>query len=248
MSLTASPATIAPDGTSTLTWTSNGTYCGALSDWPGAGTAGPSGSVVTPYLVASVTYTLACFDATASVQASVTVTVAVPLPVLSVQLAIDPVTVAGDGHSFATLTVTPSSSIAGDPVTCSPANGSPIGPFNSFQIGPQIVTATCTDPAGASASASITLTVTAPAAAPSDTFTGVLSGNVETLTWDTYASQSCEVQEANDNTGAVSTLTPGGTVSGSASSGFLSSGAEYTFTLTCNGVPDPAVPTITVSP
>jgi hypothetical protein len=249
ITLTASPATIAPGGTATLTWTSSADYCSGILNLPGP--LPPSGSLVTDYLTASMTYTLACFVSGADSEATVTVTVAVPVPTLSVQLAIDPVTVADDAQGvpgYAVLTVTAVSSLAGDVVTCTPPNGAPIGPFDALQDGPQVIAVNCTSVAGGAGQASITLTVVPAAAPPVDTFTGALSGGIETLTWDTFQGQACAVSQANDDTGTVLTLTPGGTSSGSAVSGFLSSGVAYTFTLECAGVADAGVATITVSP
>jgi len=150
--------------------------------------------------------------------------------------------------------------LAGDAFVCldqdsnalNPAIGWSTAPWPGAADGPHVYTLDCRDGYGASASASITLNVVPPLANPNvDTFTGVLNGGIFTATWQTYSVQGaggCSVQQANAS-GLLSTLNPGGTPSGSASSGFLSpSGDPYEFTLICSGAPDAGVPVIVVSP
>ena len=117
--------------------------------------------------------------------------------------------------------------------------------------GPAVLAVSCQDTYGQSTSASIVLEVIAPGGPTQpDTFAGVLSGNIFAGTWTTYSVQGaggCSIQQANAS-GLLVTLNPGGTPSGSASSGFLSpSGDPYTFSLICSGAPA-NVPGITVSP
>jgi hypothetical protein len=158
---------------------------------------------------------------------------------------------------LATIATTPVSSFGADSFFCSmspstqiqsPAEPFGLGPFPSSQDGPVVATVICTDVYNQTASASVTLTVIPPSGPPSDTFTGSLSGNVETLTWDTYGSDGCYVEQFNTN-GVEVTLSPGGGTSGTAPSGFLSPSYEpYNFVLYCGGAPDTNVPSITVNP
>lgn len=187
-------------------------------------------------------------------------------PTIGVSLGINPTTVVDSSRGcpdpagnpcVAVLTITPTSSLQGDSILCyvngseQPVNwalGWSTSPYPAAQDGPQVISVACHDPYDGAAAASITLMVIPPSGPPADTFTGSLAGNVETVTWATYGTDGCYVEQFNTN-GVEATLQPGGGTSGTATSGFLSPSYEpFQFVLYCGGVPDTNVPTITVSP
>lgn len=78
VSLTASPASVAYDTTTTLTWTSSGaSSCSASGDW--SGSKALSGSEVTAKIKTGKTYTLTCTGAGGSTASTATVSVNAPV-------------------------------------------------------------------------------------------------------------------------------------------------------------------------
>lgn len=194
-------------------------------------------------------------------------------PAVSLTLSLSPVSVADDSQGcpppnpaqscVASVNTQVTSSLAGDGVLCYAPPGQTytdgwlpgsygLGPYPPQQDGPVVVVIDCMDTYEVVATASITLEVVPPLANPvGDTFTGVTNAGVFTGTWSTTSAQGaggCSIQIANDQ-GVTQILTPGGTPSGGASSGFLpSSGDPWTATLICSGSPDVGVPSITINP
>ena len=304
VTLISSSTSLTAGESATLSWNSAGAlgYCQGAAGWPGPSQVDQSGSVNTPDLEQTTTYTLICSNDAGNGIASITITVAAsvpptngcpvgttapplnclcpgadldadngscivpaPLPTFTIALGASASTIVDSAGCPADANGTPCKSTLtvsdslGDASIdwCSMNGGTPqyasvawiVGPFASD--GPQTFNFSCSGPFNLTASASVTLQVKAPVVPEPDVLMGAYSGNVETLTWTTYSAQGasgCSVRQS-DNFGDQVTLSPGGTPSGSASSGFLSPSFEpYTFTLVCAGEPDAGVPTITVSP
>lgn len=123
-----------------------------------------------------------------------------------------------------------------------------VGPYAT--TGPVVFAFSCTDRFGDVATGSITVNVIVPYFPPPDTFS-VAGSNPYVFTWNTSSADGqggCSVELVNIN-GVETTLVPGGTPSGSASTATLSPAySPYSATLWCSGVPDPGVPSIGVSP
>jgi hypothetical protein len=115
VNLTASPATVASGGTSTLNWTTSGatacTASGGLSGW--AGTKPLSGSANVGPFTANSTFTLSCTGPGGTTQGSATVSLTAA-PTLT--LTADPTSVASGGKSTLTWTSTGSTG-------CTASNG-----------------------------------------------------------------------------------------------------------------------------
>lgn len=188
-------------------------------------------------------------------------------PVLSLTLSINPTTVADNRAGCpdptgltctATISLAVSSSLpttGTGTIICTDQNGNlilnPAGfstvPFPSQQDGPHVYTVTCVQ-YQVPVSASITLTVVPPSAPPPPIFTCALNGGAVTCTWNVYGAGGCDVELFNTN-GVEWTLTPGGTASGSATSGFLSPAYDpWTANLYCDGLPEAGVPSLSFSP
>jgi hypothetical protein len=100
VSFSANPASVAYNGSSTLTWSSsNATSCTASGAW--SGTKATSGSETRGSLTASSTFILTCTGAGGSAGQSVTVTVD-PAPLPTVTLTANPTSVAMNGSSMLT--------------------------------------------------------------------------------------------------------------------------------------------------
>ena len=78
LTLSASPAAVAYNASSTLTWSSsNATTCAASGAW--SGLKAPSGAATLPALTTTAAYTLTCTGAGGSASQSATITVAPPI-------------------------------------------------------------------------------------------------------------------------------------------------------------------------
>jgi hypothetical protein len=185
---------------------------------------------------------------------------------LTVSANVDPTTVVDNSAGSwvtapqtSTLSMAVTSTLPGDTVLCT-VNGAgtpmppapvTVGPFVPSQDGSGVVyNVSCSDPWTTASAPPVTLAVIAPSQPPPpDTFTSFANGDgTYTFNWYSYGSQGCSVQQA-DNSGNLTTLVPGGTTSGSATTAVLTNPSiTYTFTLICGGVPDPTVQPITVTP
>ena len=156
LAFSASPGTVASNGSSMLTWTStNATSCAASGGW--SGSKATSGSESTGALTATTTYTLQCDGAGASVTRSATVTVsATPAP--TVTLTANPNSVSSGGASILTWSST-------DATTCTATGGwTGAKPTNGSQSTGALTastsfTLTCSG-AGGSTGRTVTVTVT----------------------------------------------------------------------------------------
>ena len=224
VSVTASPASVAYNGSSTLTWSSlNATSCTAAGAW--SGSRATSGSEVRGPLTSTSTFILTCTGPGGSAGQSVTVAVDPP-PAPTATLTANPTNVAMNGS--ATLTWTSSNatgcSASGAWSGTKAVNGSQsVGPLTQNST----FTLTCTGPGG-SANRSVSVTVD-PAALPTVTLTAnpttVNSGGSSVLTWTSSNATSCTAGGAWSGAKALS---------GSQSVGPLTQ--DSTFTLTCTGI------------
>ncbi len=223
VSVTASPASVAYNGSSTLTWSSlNATSCTAAGAW--SGSRATSGSEVRGPLTSTSTFILTCTGPGGSAGQSVTVAVDPP-PAPTATLTANPTNVAMNGS--ATLTWTSSNatgcSASGAWSGTKAVNGSQsVGPLTQNST----FTLTCTGPGG-SANRSVSVTVD-PAALPTVTLTAnpttVNSGGSSVLTWTSSNATSCTAGGAWSGAKGLS---------GSQSVGPLTQ--DSTFTLTCTG-------------
>lgn len=107
----ASPATVAYNASSTLTWSAaNIVSCTASDAWSGSKTS--SGSQTLGALTSTATYTLTCSGAGGSIAKSVTVTVGAP-PAPTVTLSANPASVAYNGSTTVTWSSTAAISCTG---------------------------------------------------------------------------------------------------------------------------------------
>jgi len=185
-SLSAAPTTIAPGGSSTLTWSStNATVCTASGGW--SGSLAKSGSRSVGPLASNTTYSLSCSGpGGASAPASATVSI---VPVAT--LAANPTNVSSGGSSRLTWSSTNATSCAasgGWTGSLATSGSQSVGPLSSSAT----YALTCTGAGGTSAPASATVTVNAP---PTATLTAspalVASGGSATLTWSSTNATSC---------------------------------------------------------
>src|ERR1700733_2150822 len=177
---------------------------------------------------------------------------------LTLSLNVDPTTVTDDSAGVtpsteATVTWSIGSSVPGDSFVCIWTGSNPtsfiysptsVGPFPTAQDGSVVIGVTCSDAYGSAVSQTVSLAVVPPPAAPADQFTSFENANASfTLTWFSYLpAAECNVYDAN----AGAFLTGGGTASGSETTNPLYQPNVYT--LYCNGVPDPTVQPIEVTP
>lgn len=227
VTISASPASVAYNGSSTLTWSStNATACTASGAW-NVPTA-TSGSQVLNLLTATSNYTLTCSGAGGSVNQTVTITVAPPPPVPTVTLSASSLSVAYNGSSTLTWSST-------DATACSASGG---WSGNKTMAGTQLFspltstatyTLSCSNVSG-SASKVVTVTVgPAPVSMPTVTLSAsptiVSNGGSTTLTWSSTNATTCTATVDWSGSKAV----PSGTQ-------VLSNlTANKSYTLTCTG-------------
>jgi len=224
VTLSASPTTVAYNGSSTLSWSAtNASSCTASGAWSGAkSTSGSQGSGA---LTATSSFTLTCTGpggtAAQTVQVSVT-----PPPVPTISLTANPTSVASGGTTTLTWSTTGASACTasggwtGSKATSGTAASGALSATTSFGL-------TCTGPGG-SAERTVTVNVIPPtptltlAASPAS----VTQGGSSQLTWSSSNATSCTA--TGDWSGARA-------VSGSESTGVLGSVKTYAYTLTCSG-------------
>ena len=227
VTLSANPSSMAPGGTSTLSWNStNAASCTASGAWSGARTT--VGSEGTGALAATSVYTLTCDGAGGSATQSVTVTVAAPDPPPAVTLSASPAVVTTGGSSTLTWSATNATSCVASDAWTGPRSVSgseSTGPLSGTT--PYTYTLSCTG-AGGTTSRSVTVTVAATVPPPTVTLsanpTSVASGGTSILNWSSTHATSCTAS------GAWSGAKP---TSGSQTTASLTS--SRTYTLTCTG-------------
>lgn len=155
ITLSASPATVAYNASSTLRWSAtNATSCTASGAWAGSRTT--SGSSVLDSLTSSGTYTLTCVGAGGSATQSTAITV-LPAPVPAVTFSANPLTVSYNGA--ATLTWSTENAVLCTGSGAWSGNKTTSGSLNlSGLTGSQTYTLSCSGPGG-SASKTVTITV-----------------------------------------------------------------------------------------
>jgi hypothetical protein len=222
VTLSADPATVSLQGSTTLQWSaSNAASCTASGGW--SGTRGLSGSETVGPLAATTTFVLTCTGPGGSASQSASVVVANGSPAPTVSISASPASIAaGESTSLAwqSTNATGCEASGGWSGTKATSGNESVGPVQTSSV----YSLSCTGPGGsASASASVSV-----AAAPTLTLQAnpatVSAGQSATLTWTTTGAASCVA--SGDWAG---NLAP----SGSRSTGALS--ATSTFVLACSG-------------
>jgi plastocyanin len=189
--ISATPSSLQPGGTTTLTWSSsNATACSASGAWTGAKAV--SGSETSASLAATSSFTLACSGAGGTATQSVTVTVVAPVPVLVFSAAPASVT-AGQATTLTwsstnATTCTASGAWSGSRATSGSATSDPLTASSAFVLN-------CAGPGG---SVQQTVNVSVQAAlppAPTLQFSAapltVAPGATSTLTWSSSNATNC---------------------------------------------------------
>jgi hypothetical protein len=178
---------------------------------------------------------------------------------LVLTLNVDPQTVTDSSlgvtaSTEAVVTWSISSSVPNDSFTCYWGGSDPnprsfifsptsVGPYPA-QDGTVSISVTCVDTYGANVTQTVSLAVVPPMAPPGDQFTSFANPDGSyTFRWFSYLpAAECSVYDGNSGM----FLVPGGTASGSSTTNTLY--VADVFTLWCNGVADPSVSPISVSP
>jgi hypothetical protein len=162
VSLTASPSSVAYDGSSTLSWsTSDATSCSASGDW--SGSRSTSGSQAVGNLTSNKTYTLSCSGPGGSRTRSATVTVGAPASP-TVSLTASPSSVAHSGSTTLNWSATNATSCSASGAWSGGKGTSGNQTVNSLTA-TSTFTLSCTG-VGGSASDSAVVTVAPPDAIP----------------------------------------------------------------------------------
>jgi hypothetical protein len=191
VSLSANPASVAYNGSSTLNWSStNAISCTASGSW--SGSKATSGNETRNSLATTSTFILTCIGAGGSSSRSVTVSVA-PAPTPTVSLSANPLSVSYNGSSTLSWSSTNATSCtasgawSGSKATSGSQTRSSLTTTSTFTL-------TCTG-AGGSIGQSVTVTVDPPPL-PTVTLTAnpttVPMNGFTTLTWSTSDATSCE--------------------------------------------------------
>jgi hypothetical protein len=239
VSLSAALTSISSGASTTLTWSSaNATSCTATGG-TFAGAKGTSGSQSTGALTATTTYSLTCTGAGGtSTVAAATITIA-PVPTATLSATSTSIS------SGASTTLTWSSTNA---VSCTATGGTfagakAIGGSQSTGILTANTTYTlkCTGTGGTSTQATATVTILGlPTASLSANPTAVVSGAASTLNWSSTNATSC--------TATGGTFAGAKGVSGSQTTGPLTSSTSYSLTCTgTGGSSAPAAATVTIA-
>ncbi len=237
VSLSVSPSTVVSGSSATLTWSStDATSCTASGSW--SGSKATSGTEPTAALSAAATYVLNCTGPGGTAKQSVSVTVTTPASV-TVDLLASPVTVASGASSMLNWSAANASS-------CTASGGWTGSKSVSGSTSTGSLTATKTytlNCSGTGGSASDSVTVTVDAAPPTLNFTAspasVASGGSATLTWSATNATSCTASGAW--TGSKS-------VSGTASTGALTTAKTYTLACTGSGGTASQAVTVAINP
>jgi uncharacterized protein (TIGR03382 family) len=222
VALSADPATVSLQGSTTLQWTAtNAASCTASGGW--SGTRGLSGSETVGPLAATTTFVLTCTGPGGSASRTVSVAVANGSPAPTVSISASPPSIAaGESTSLAwqSTNATGCEASGGWSGAKATDGNETVGPVQASTV----YTLSCTGPGG-SATAATSVSV---AAAPTLTLQAnpatVGAGQSATLTWTTTGANSCIA--SGDWAGNLAT-------SGSQSTGALN--ATSTFVLACSG-------------
>ncbi|KAA3626088.1 MAG: fibronectin type III domain-containing protein [Proteobacteria bacterium] len=233
----AAPASVAPNGSTTLSWSSvNSTSCSATGNW--SGSKATSGSESITSISSDSTYTLTCTGDGGTTSESITVTVVVPAtPTLT--LSANPATVAFGANSSLTWSTsnasgcTASGAWSGSKNTSGSASVGPLTADSTFTL-------TCTG-AGGQISRSATIDVGAP---PPASPTLSLSANPTSVAYQGSTSVSWTSSNVTSCTafGAWS-----GSKSASGNQSFSALTSDRTFTLSCTGAGGSITRSVTVA-
>jgi len=201
-SLSASATSIAPGGSTTLTW--NVTNATTASISPGIGVVPLTGSKqVTP--TATTTYVITASGAGGSATANVTVTVSQPQPgpAPTVKLSANPTTITAGQFTTLTWTTTNATSVSLSPTV--PSEDSQPLPLNgNTTVVPKSTTTYTMTATGSGGSATATVTVTVNQPAPTIKFSAspdtIITGQKSTLSWTTTNATSLTI---DNNIGTV---------------------------------------------
>jgi trimeric autotransporter adhesin len=230
ITFSASPTTVEPGGTSTLTWSSTGaTSCSGSGGWSGSKAVAGGSSAVT--LTATTTFVLSCTGAGGTATQSVTVTVEAPQPTLTFTGTPTSITPPSSATLNWTATNATSCTASGGWSSSKPLTGSQtVTPTSTTTY-----TLTCNGGAGTTPVVrSVTIEVLA---APTLSFTAspasIPRGSSSTLTWATSNADSCSAPWTSI------TLANGSEV--------VSPVGTTTYTLTCTGGGGTVSRTVTVT-
>jgi hypothetical protein len=241
VTLTATPASVASGGASTLAWSStNASSCTATGGWSGA--KSPSGSEVRSGLTATTTYTLSCSGAGGTAAQSVTVNVTPATPPPTLALSASPTAILQGGSSTLSWSSSNASSCSasGDWTGTKATNGSEsTGQLTAVRN--YTYSLSCTG-AGGSTTQSATVAVGA-VPAPTVTISAnpaqIASGGTSNLSWSSSNAQTCAA--SGGWTGARGT-------SGTFTTPALTQTTGYTLTCTGLGGTGSGSTTVTVTP
>ncbi|KXJ98664.1 MAG: hypothetical protein UZ19_OD1000644 [Parcubacteria bacterium OLB19] len=227
LTFTASPTTVTPGSASTLTWSAtNVTTCIASGDWSGSKATGGSQSTGALSTVKTYTYTLRCIAPGGDITRSVTVSVSSVALAPTLTFTASPTTVTPGGASTLTWSSTNvTTCIASGDWSGSKATGGSQSTGALFSS--KTYSLTCTG-AGGSVNRSVTINVGTVTPAPTLIFTAspttVSSGGSSMLNWSATNVTTCIA--SGDWTGSKA-------LSGSQSTGVLTTVKTYTYTLRC---------------
>lgn len=224
VTITASPTSVAAQGTSTLTWSSSDAdSCTASGGW--SGSRALSGSQLVGPLANTATFTLTCTNSSGgSTSRSATVQVASSVPAPTVGLSANPTSIPAGGSSTLSWTTSDATSCAasgGWSGSKSVPNGTQsVGPINASTT----YTLSCTGAGGTNQQSVTVGLVAAPTLSFSAAPTSVTAGSRSTLTWSAQNASSCVASGA---------WAGSKTSSGSEQTAVLN--ASATFNLECTG-------------
>jgi trimeric autotransporter adhesin len=235
VSFSASPSTVKSGSAVTLAWSANNvTACTAGGAW--SGSKAVSGTQSTSTLTANATYSLTCTGSGGSATQAATVSITSAAPAPTVTFTANPSTVAS-GHS-STLTWSSTSATA-----CTASGGwSGAKAINGSQATAPLTanatyTLSCTGTGGTAAqSATVTVSAQAPTVSLKVSPSTVTTGKAATLSWSSTNATTCVASQAWSGNEPMT---------GSQSTGNLTSNATYI--LTCTGSGGSAVQSTTVT-
>jgi hypothetical protein len=227
LTLTAAPVTITTGSASTLTWTSaDATSCAATGNWSGARPT--AGTASTGNLTASSTYVLTCTGPGGSATRTASVIVVTPPPPPNVALSAAPVT-----SNPGSTQLTWATSNATACVASGAWQGARDAAGGSVTLTGLTTSATYTltcSGAGGTTTQSLTVFVPPPTPQPTVALTAspasLQQGGASNLAWSSSNATACTA--SGDWSGARA-------LSGSQSTGTLSTPGNYSYTLTCSG-------------
>ncbi len=224
--LSASAASVAYNGSSTLTWSSTGaSTCTASGGWSGSKTT--AGTQLFSPLTSTATYTLSCTNISGTTSQQVTVTVgAAPAALPTLTLSASPTTVANGGSTTLSWVSTNATSCTAS-VDWSGSKTTPSGTQAlSSLTANKTYTLTCTGTGGSVSKTAtvIVLAAVAPTVTLSASQSSVAYNGSSTITWSTSNATACTASGGWSGTKATS-----------GSQLFNNLLGTTTFTLTCTG-------------